>query len=653
MTGVRRHALGSSPRRPRPGRATIVVGATLALFVGACTGSPVKLDPRNAPNAVVASADRIREGQARLGGSNACLQSAYCTAGLTRVYGINLGSGGIQLETPEAIVEALSAGAIDVGALPSTAVEVADPRIAVLSDDRGLQPADNIIPVVGGALATSGGAALTTAVDVVSAALDQTGLDALGQALAGGAPPDLAAEAWLQSHPLPFLGPPHRAAPAVIVGERTDTTSQALSALYAGALKRAGWTAIVRPVGGGRAQELDALELGHVGMVPDEEAGLLEQLDGFAGDATDDLQHNTVLVRLQLADRGLAAFEPTPASPGTVFAVNAQLASSLSLKTLSDLAHLSGAHEPAPSSPPPLTPDEVVTDTEGPPLFLPPTLGIGSIGLTVASLQVRLNNLGYGHLNVTAMFDEPTRRAVTAFQTDQGIVADGQVDAFTAKALAAAHPTGRPADVPIPGDPNSIRVPPSMPGRGSTGTVYLVFADGPSSTTPAILSLLEQAGAHATFFAEEGAVAQVPDVLQDITAAGDGVGISVWPHDSASPIAEDVLFRTVTASQEAISELGGRTPTCLLAPYGATDAGSRARASGLGLRTVLSTIDPQDWRHPGASVIADDVVNNVRPGSIVLLHDGGGDTSETLAALETILPALSSLGYGFASIPGC
>jgi peptidoglycan/xylan/chitin deacetylase (PgdA/CDA1 family)/glycine betaine/choline ABC-type transport system substrate-binding protein len=653
VTAVRRHALGSSPRRPRPGRITIVAGATLTLIATACTGSPVKLDPPNAPNAVVASADRIREGQARLGGESSCLQSAYCAAGLSRVYGINLGSGGIELETPEAIVEALSAGAIDVGALPSSAVEVADPRITVLTDDRGLQPADNIIPVVAGGLVGTGGPALTAAVDLVSATLDQTGFDAIQQALAGGASPDLAAQAWLQSHPLPFIRHPRPNAPPIIVGDRTDTTSMALSDLYAGALKRAGWVAVVRPVGGDRAAEIDALELGHVGIVPDDEAGLLEQLDGFSGAATGDVQHNTVLLRLQLADRGLAAFEPSPASPGTVFAVNQALASSLSLKTLSDLAHLSGAHEPGLVSPPPLTPGQVLTDTEGPPPLLPPTLGIGSVGLTVAALQAQLNDLGYGHLDVTGTFDEATRRAVGAFQSDQGIVADGQVDAFTAKALAAAHPISRPVDVPAPGDPNSVRVPARTAGGGTSGTVYLVFADGPSSTTPEILCVLEQADAHATFFAEEGGVAQNPDVLPEITAAGDGVGISVWPHDSSSPIAEDVLFRTVTASQEAISELGGRTPTCLLAPYGATDAGSRARASDLGLRTVLWDIDPQDWRHPGASVIADDVISNVHAGSIVLLHDGGGDRSQTLAALETILPTLSSLGYGFASIPGC
>ena len=211
---MRRHALGSSPRRPRPGRITIVAGATLTLIVERVHRLAGQARPAQRTQRRGRVGRRIRDGQARLGGSSACLQSAYCAAGCHPVYGINLGSGGIELETPEAIVEALSAGAIDVGALPSTAVEAADPRITILTDDRGLQPADNIIPVgPSGALVSTGGPALTAAVDLVSATLDQAGLDAVEQALAGGAPPDLAAQAWLQGHPLPFLRrPPARRA---------------------------------------------------------------------------------------------------------------------------------------------------------------------------------------------------------------------------------------------------------------------------------------------------------------------------------------------------------------------------------------------------------------------------------------------------------
>jgi peptidoglycan/xylan/chitin deacetylase (PgdA/CDA1 family) len=118
-------------------------------------------------------------------------------------------------------------------------------------------------------------------------------------------------------------------------------------------------------------------------------------------------------------------------------------------------------------------------------------------------------------------------------------------------------------------------------------------------------------------------------------------------------VAEDALFRTVAADQEAIAEVDGQTPTCFLPPYGANDAGTRAQATGRGLKTVLWDVDPQDWRHPGATAISSDVIGAVQPGSIVLLHDGGGDRAQTVSALRTILTTLTTLGYGFAALPGC
>ncbi|MFI5042745.1 MAG: polysaccharide deacetylase family protein, partial [Acidimicrobiales bacterium] len=222
------------------------------------------------------------------------------------------------------------------------------------------------------------------------------------------------------------------------------------------------------------------------------------------------------------------------------------------------------------------------------------------------------------------------------------------------RALSAARPGARPAGrpAPSPGDPNTVR-PPSLIGGPAIGTIYLLFAGGPSVYTSEIVDVLAQSGAKATFFAEEGAVASEPETLREIMAAGDGVGISAWPHNGASPISQDVLSRTASATQIAVSSVDGITPTCLLAPYGSSDAASRARLAGLGLRVVVWDMDPQDWRLPGATSIAGDVISYARPGSMVLLHDGGGDRSQTVAALEQIVPTLTRLGYTFAAIPDC
>jgi peptidoglycan/xylan/chitin deacetylase (PgdA/CDA1 family) len=72
-------------------------------------------------------------------------------------------------------------------------------------------------------------------------------------------------------------------------------------------------------------------------------------------------------------------------------------------------------------------------------------------------------------------------------------------------------------------------------------------------------------------------------------------------------------------------------------PYGAADANTRQYAANLGYTVVLWDIDPQDWRRAGPEVIADHVVGEAYPGAIVLLHDGGGERSQTVAALGMIL----------------
>jgi peptidoglycan/xylan/chitin deacetylase (PgdA/CDA1 family) len=87
-------------------------------------------------------------------------------------------------------------------------------------------------------------------------------------------------------------------------------------------------------------------------------------------------------------------------------------------------------------------------------------------------------------------------------------------------------------------------------------------------------------------------------------------------------------------------------------PYGAISAENRQWLAEMGLTSVLWDIDPQDWRRPGVDAIAGHVLNHVFPGAIVLLHDGGGERSQTVAALEIILSELSARGYRFLNILG-
>ena len=77
----------------------------------------------------------------------------------------------------------------------------------------------------------------------------------------------------------------------------------------------------------------------------------------------------------------------------------------------------------------------------------------------------------------------------------------------------------------------------------------------------------------------------------------------------------------------------------------------RSLAAQRGYRIVLWDVDPQDWRRTAAASIASKVISSARPGAIVLLHDGGGDRSQTVAALDRILTTLSTRGYAFRRLP--
>jgi peptidoglycan/xylan/chitin deacetylase (PgdA/CDA1 family) len=98
----------------------------------------------------------------------------------------------------------------------------------------------------------------------------------------------------------------------------------------------------------------------------------------------------------------------------------------------------------------------------------------------------------------------------------------------------------------------------------------------------------------------------------------------------------------------------GPRSRCVRPPYGATNRIVERILSREGLRQVLWTIDTRDWSRPGTKRIVQAATGpSVRAGSIVLLHDGGGDRSETVAALPHIIAALRHQGYAVRSIPGC
>lgn len=106
----------------------------------------------------------------------------------------------------------------------------------------------------------------------------------------------------------------------------------------------------------------------------------------------------------------------------------------------------------------------------------------------------------------------------------------------------------------------------------------------------------------------------------------------------------------LSTTQDIIQHTVGVRPIFFRPPYGAFNSTVLTYANYFGLTTVLWNVDPRDWSMPGTNVIYTRVLAQTRPGSIILMHDGGGDRSQTVAALPQIIVWFQSHGYRFVTL---
>lgn len=183
--------------------------------------------------------------------------------------------------------------------------------------------------------------------------------------------------------------------------------------------------------------------------------------------------------------------------------------------------------------------------------------------------------------------------------------------------------------------------------------IYFTFDDGPAADTPDVLAALAENNARATFFVLGAQVQSYPDLLRAEAEAGHYIANHTFNHPSLRDIPRDDFMtemnETAAVVQSTVGDmfkLDGRM-YLMRPPYGHTDDNTANWARELGYDMVLWTIDPWDWSMPGTEVIVEKVLAQAQPGSIVLLHDGGGDRSQTATALRQILPVLAEQGYVF------
>ncbi|MFJ3788492.1 polysaccharide deacetylase family protein [Kitasatospora sp. NPDC090091] len=184
-------------------------------------------------------------------------------------------------------------------------------------------------------------------------------------------------------------------------------------------------------------------------------------------------------------------------------------------------------------------------------------------------------------------------------------------------------------------------------GEGAAPVVALTFDDGPHPEhTPRILDVLRRHDAPAAFFCIGLHALAHPGVVHRIAAEGHTLGNHTWSHAYLPDLGPIELQRQLSFTAEAIAAAAGGGPVpWLRPPYGGRSPELLERVADSGLTTVLWDVETNDWARPRPEVVAERVLQQVRPGSIVLMHDGGGDRSRTAAALPAVITGLRERGY--------
>ena len=202
------------------------------------------------------------------------------------------------------------------------------------------------------------------------------------------------------------------------------------------------------------------------------------------------------------------------------------------------------------------------------------------------------------------------------------------------------HTTSAQADQPVirSGNPNSMKI-------------ALTFDDGPHPyKTDAVLDILARYGIRATFFVVGENVSYYPEPLKRAVALGHEIGNHTYHHTLLSEACEQITAEEIEKTEEIIFRTAGYRTTLFRPPEGAYSECSLNVVKSKDYRVILWTVDSRDWENTSAEAMVSNALNNVKGGSILLFHDYMGKRSNTLEAIEILIPKLLSRGYEFVTV---
>lgn len=271
--------------------------------------------------------------------------------------------------------------------------------------------------------------------------------------------------------------------------------------------------------------------------------------------------------------------------------------------------------------------------------------------------QVRVKHEGYGGFVVPAEVTETEQAMSVSFSAAAAMIKPGEVtgevqltrpnEVFTQSSLGEVGGT--------------FAVAPITSCDGSAGglvrdlgtdekVVAISFDDGPGAYTAGVLDALAEHGVRATFYMVGSMFNGADDErVQRVVDEGHELANHSYSHGNMAAMSGAGQTEELVRGNELISPIFGLSPCTFRAPYGATSDSVISSAAAQGMVTVGWNVDPQDWTDISAEAIANNALAQVRPGSIILLHDGG-EQAPTVEATGIILAELRKQGYRIVTV---
>jgi peptidoglycan/xylan/chitin deacetylase (PgdA/CDA1 family) len=216
------------------------------------------------------------------------------------------------------------------------------------------------------------------------------------------------------------------------------------------------------------------------------------------------------------------------------------------------------------------------------------------------------------------------------------------------RAIASSSVAGPAAIVPI----NQVLAYTPAVGVGSSRRrdIALTFDDGPGPYTNQVLAVLRRTHTPATFFAIGEWARRYPRLIRAELSAGAEVGDHTETHPLMSVLSPVQQRAQIVEAAAAIQQAGAPSPHLWRPPYGAFNATTLSVLRSMRMLLVLWTVDTSDYARPGVARIVCTAVTDAKPGAIILMHDGGGNRSQTVAALPRIISTLRQRHYRLVTV---